>query len=106
MEPSVCGKLLTHHRKGSKVDEEALRDRFLLRQSTGKGLQMGSRKNRGLRRREGFLFCLFLVYGEYLRIYSVGISSGGAMRGPQAWGRALQACRLLVALLVFSRSFV
>ena len=54
----VYGKLLTHHWKGSKVDEEALHDRFPLRQSTGKGLQMGSWKNRGLRRRKGFLFWL------------------------------------------------
>ena len=28
MDPQVYGKLLTHHRKGNKVDEEALRDRF------------------------------------------------------------------------------
>src|SRR3989337_2127582 len=30
-----------------------------------------------------------LVYWEYLGIYSAGIRSGGATRGPQAWGRAL-----------------
>src|SRR3989337_1803692 len=29
-----------------------------------------------------------LVYWEYLRIYSAGIRSGGATRGPQAWGGA------------------
>src|SRR3990170_1722194 len=27
-----------------------------------------------------------LVYWEYLGIYSTGIRSGGATRGPQAWG--------------------
>ena len=63
MDPQVYGKLLTHHRKGSKVDEEALRDRFPLRQSTGKGLQMGSWKNRGLRQRKGFLFCFSGILG-------------------------------------------
>ena len=28
MDPKVCGKLLTHHRRGYCVDVEALRDRF------------------------------------------------------------------------------
>ena len=65
MDPQVCGKLLTHHRKDSKVDEEALRDRFPLRQSTGKGLQMGLRKNRGLPWRKGFLFYLFGILGIF-----------------------------------------
>jgi hypothetical protein len=50
MDPKVCGKLLTHHRKGSKVDVEPLHDRFPLRWSAGKGLQMGSLENRNLRR--------------------------------------------------------
>ena len=33
MDPKVCGKLLTHHRRGHGVDVEALRDRFPLRRS-------------------------------------------------------------------------
>ena len=45
MDPKVCGKVLTLHRRGYGVDVEALRDRFPLRQSTEKGLQMGSPKN-------------------------------------------------------------
>ena len=32
----VCGKLLTHHRRGYGVDVEALRDRIALRQIAGK----------------------------------------------------------------------
>ena len=44
--------MLTHHRKGSKVDVEALRDRIPLRQSTEKGPQMGSHEVRNLRRRK------------------------------------------------------
>ena len=28
MDPEVCGKLLTHHRRGYGVDVEAIRDRF------------------------------------------------------------------------------
>ena len=37
MDPKVCGKLLTHHRRGYGVDVEALHDRFPLRQIAGKG---------------------------------------------------------------------
>ena len=37
MDPKVCGKLLTLHRRGFSVDVEALRDRFPLRQSAEKG---------------------------------------------------------------------
>jgi hypothetical protein len=54
MDPKVYGKLLTHHRKGSKVDGEPLRDRFPLRRSAGKGLQMGSLENRSFRRRKKY----------------------------------------------------
>ena len=48
MDQQVCGKLLTHHQKGGKVDAEALQGRFPLRQSTAKGLPMGSLENRNL----------------------------------------------------------
>ena len=37
MDPKVCVKLLTHYWRGYGVDVEALRDRFPLRQITGKG---------------------------------------------------------------------
>ena len=49
---SVSGrysKLLTLHRKGNRVDVDALRDRIPLRQITGKGPKMGSHGNRRLR---------------------------------------------------------
>ena len=36
MDPKVCGKLLTHHRRGYGVDVEALRDRCPLRRSSEK----------------------------------------------------------------------
>ena len=32
MDPKVCGKLLTHQRRGYGVDVEALHDRFPLQQ--------------------------------------------------------------------------
>ena len=38
MDPKVCGKLLTHHRRGHGVDVEALRDRFPLRQIAQDGI--------------------------------------------------------------------
>ena len=50
MDPKVCGKLLTHHRRGHGVDVEALRDRFPLWRSAGKGPKMGSHGYRRLRR--------------------------------------------------------
>ena len=40
MDPKVCGKLLTTHRRGYGVDVEALRDRFPLRRSAGEGSKM------------------------------------------------------------------
>ena len=36
MDPKVCGKLLTHHRRGYGVDVEALHDRIPLRQDAKK----------------------------------------------------------------------
>ena len=41
MDPKVCGKLLTLHRRGNGVDVEALRDRYPLRKIAGKGPEMG-----------------------------------------------------------------
>ena len=49
MDPKVCGKLLTTHRRGYGVDVEALRGRFPLRRSAGKGSKMRSRGYRRLR---------------------------------------------------------
>ena len=37
MDPKVCGKLLTHHRRGYGVDAEALHDRIPLQQIAGNG---------------------------------------------------------------------
>ena len=42
IDPQVYGELLMHCRRGSKDDEEPLRDRCPLRQSAGKCLQIGS----------------------------------------------------------------
>ena len=66
MDPKVCGKVLTHHRKGNKVDVEPFRDRFPLRQITGEGPQMGSLENRSLQWRKKYFVDSpdgFLIYG-------------------------------------------
>ena len=49
MDPKVCGKLLTLHRRGYGVDVEALRDRIPLWQGAGKGPKMASHGYRKLR---------------------------------------------------------
>ena len=48
MDPKVCGKLLTTHRRVYGVDVEALHGRFPLRQSAGEGSKMGYREYRRL----------------------------------------------------------
>ena len=50
MDPKVCGKLLTTHRRGYGVDVEALHGQFPLRRSADEGSKMGSRGYRRLRR--------------------------------------------------------
>ena len=68
MDPKVCGKLLTHHWRGYGVDVEALRDRFPLRRSAGKGPKMGSHGYRRLRRwKSGFVALLEGFQG--IRVY-------------------------------------
>ena len=82
MDPKVCGKLVMHHQKGSKVDVEPLRDRFPLRQITGEGPQMGSLWNRSLHRRKSISWTLLRV-SDFLGIYSAGIRSNGALWAPR-----------------------
>ena len=64
MDPKVCGKLLTTHRRGYGVDVEALRGRLPLRRSTDEGSKMGSRGYRRLRRWK-------LCFGGSLDVFGV-----------------------------------
>ncbi len=109
MDPQVCGELLTHHRMGNKVDVEALHDRFRLRQDAGKGLQMGSQKNRSLRWRKSYFVWLSAILGIFENLQrwnQVKRSHEGPIRHQGApLGRALLPCHLLVSLLASSRSF-
>ena len=107
MDPKVWGKLLALHRKGNRVDVDALRDRIPFRQDAGKGPKMGSHENRRLRGRKLFWWTLLLIM-ECLWIYRVEREVGGLPRGLQArgasLGRALRACGALMTLLTSSPS--
>ena len=88
MDPQVCGKLLMLHRKGNRVDVEALHNRIPLPQGAGKGPQMGSHGYRRLRRWKS----LFVDASIGLGIYGYIQAKNQARRctmGPQGWGRAL-----------------
>ena len=65
MDPKVCGKLLTTHRRGLGDDVEALRDRFPLRRSTDEGSNMGSRGYRRLQCWKYFFMVASNVFGVY-----------------------------------------
>ena len=110
MDPQVCGKLLTLHRRGNGVDVEALRDRIPLRQDAEKGPKMGSHGYRRLRRwKSGFVAPLdvFRVF-ENIQAEEIGRWShegptrvGGAPYPP---GRASRPCGCLVAFLTCTPS--
>ena len=81
MDPKVCGKLLTLHRRGNGVDVESLHDLFPLRQIAGEGPKMGSHGYRRLRWwKTGFVAPLMFL--EYKSIYRRKKYVGGATRGP------------------------
>ena len=81
MDPKVCGKLLTFHHMGSKVDLEALRDQIPLRQGAGKGPKMGSHEDRNLRRRKSIFGCA-LWYTGNIWVFIELRGDGGDPRGP------------------------
>ena len=85
MDPKVCGKLLTTHRRGYGVDVEALHGRCPLRRSTGEGSKMGSHGYRRLWWWKQFLWCSSMVSG-YVGIYRRKKQVGGRLRGPRGWG--------------------
>ena len=87
MDPKVCGKLLTHHRRGHGVDVEALHDRFPLRQIAGKGpiWDLTGAEGCGGGKVVSWLPSMFLGYKS---IYRRKKYVGGATRGPRGWGRA------------------
>ena len=81
MDPKVCGKLLTAHRRGYGVDVEALHGRFPLWQSAGEGSKMGSHGYRRLRRWK-LCFVVLLDVSGYVGIYRRKKYVGGYPRDP------------------------
>ena len=83
MDPKVCGKLLTHHRRGNGVDVDALRDRIpsgRLPENAPRLDLTGTEASGG-----GKVFSwLFLVSMEYLGIYRPKNRVRRAAVGPQA----------------------
>ena len=74
MDPKVCGKLLTTHRRGLGDDVKALHGRFPLWRRAGEGSKMGSRGYRRLRRWKQFFVVtsdVFEVHG-YMQEEEVG----------------------------------
>ena len=68
MDPKVYGKLLTLHRRDNGVDVDALRDRFPLRQITGKAPRWDLTGTEGCGGGIRFSWMLLLVWG-YVGIY-------------------------------------
>ena len=81
MDPKVYGKLLTHHWRGYGADVEALRDRFPLRRSTGKGPRWDLTGKEGCGGGIRFLAPYLVVWG-YIGIYRRKKYVGGATWGP------------------------
>ena len=103
MDPRVCGKLLTLHRRGNGVDVEALNDQFPLWQITRKSPQDGiSRVEKVVAVDRKVFSWLPLMFLGYKSIYRRKKYVGGATRGPRGWGHAypLGAPSYLVASLL------
>ena len=95
MDPKVCGKLLTYHRRGYGFDVEALRDRFPLRQIAGKAPRWDLTSTEGCSGGK-VVSWLRLMFLGYKSIYRRKKYVGGAPWGPQGWGRAYPPrCALL-----------
>ena len=76
---SVVNYLL--HRKGNRVDVDALCDRIPLRKDTGKGPKMGSHGNRRLQRWKSVFMDASEGFGIYVNIYG-GDLGQGVTEGP------------------------
>ena len=105
MDPKVCGKLLTHHRRGHGVDVEALRDRFPLRQSAGKAPRWDLMGTEGCGGGNRFSWCSS-VFSGYASKYRQKKSVRGAMRGPRGWRARPLPRGLLVYFLTSTPSLL
>ena len=85
MDPKVCGKLLTHHRRGYGVDVEALRDRIPLQQIAGKGPRWDLTGTEGCGGGKVVSWLPWMFSG-YKSIYRRKKRGGGAAGGPRGGG--------------------
>ena len=85
MDPKVCGKLLTTHRRGYGVDVEALRGRFPLQRSAGEGSKMGLADTEGYDGGNCFSLAPWMFLG-YVGLYRRKKYVGGCPRGPRDRG--------------------
>ena len=84
MDSKVCGKLLTHHRRGYGVDVEALRDGCPLWRSSETGPRRDPVHTEGCGSGIRFLAPYLVVWG-YVGIYRRKEYVGGATRGLGGW---------------------
>ena len=89
MDPKVCGKLLTTHRRGCGVDVEALRDQCPLRQSSGKAPRWDLLGTEGCGGGNRVSWCSSMFLG-FKSIYRRRKSVRRATRGPRGWGPRLR----------------
>ena len=84
MDPKVCGKLLTTHRRGLGDDVEALYGRSPFGGAPAKAPRLDIADTYGCGAGIRFLWCppMFSGYGS---IYRRRKYVGGAMRGPRGW---------------------
>ena len=84
MDPKVCGKLLTHHRRGYGVDVEALRDRCPSGGASEQAPRWDLTGTEGCGGGISFLAPSLIVWG-YVGIYRRQKYVGGATGGPREW---------------------
>ena len=96
MDPQVCGKLLTLHWKGNRVDVEALCDLTPFDRMPEKAPRWDLKGTEGCGGGKVFLWMLLVVWG-YMGISRRKNQVRRCTRGPQGWGRALRPRGRLVA---------
>ena len=85
MDPKVCGKLLTTHRRGLGDDVEALRVDSPSGEAPVKAPRWDLADTEGCCGGNSFLWCYWMFLG-YRSIYRWRKYVGGAMRGPREGG--------------------
>ena len=88
MDPKVCGKLITTHRRGYGVDVEALRGRFPLRRAPAKAPRWDLADTEGYGGGNSFSWSLLMFWGTW--VYVGGRSRSVDARGGHEGGGRTQ----------------